>query len=189
VDARVADMNANGVLALDELSDDGRLQRPYVHRVQGQRDRAGHAAGLQRLGHRRVGRLVPRPVHLAGHRPDVGHRPRRRRGASARCQGLPFDQLPRDPARPGVPELPLRPLGPHVPGHHRREHGPVIAHRCRLRRHSEAQGGACRPSHGARLPDQRHHRPGPPVRADTAEVPRPEGGSVGGRHRLDPLLP
>ena len=32
-------------------------------------------------------------------------------------EGLPIHQLPRDPARPGVPELPVGPLGPDAEGH------------------------------------------------------------------------
>ena len=51
-----------------------------------------------------------------------------------------------------------------------------------------AAGGADRPPHGARVPDQRHHRAGPALRADAAPVPRPEGRALRGRDRLDPVL-
>ena len=51
-----------------------------------------------------------------------------------------------------------------------------------------AGGGTGRPPHGAGLPDQRHHRPGPAVRPDAAALPRPQGRPVRGRDRLDPLL-
>ena len=71
---------------LDELPDHGRLQRPHLQRGRGQGARARHAAGVQRLGHRRVVRRLPGPVHPARHRPHVGRRPRGRGGppASAR---------------------------------------------------------------------------------------------------------
>ena len=53
----------------------------------------------------------------------------------------------------------------------RREHGAVAAHRRRLRRDQPPRGGADRPPHGAGLPDQRHHRPGPPLRPDLRQFP------------------
>ena len=59
---------------------------------------------------------LPGPVHPPRHRPHVGRRPRRRGGPPHRQEGLPVDQLPRDPARPGLPELPVRPLGPDAAG-------------------------------------------------------------------------
>ena len=105
---------------VDELPDHGRLQRPHVHRGRRQGARARLAPGLQRLGHRRVGRQLPGPVHPARPRPDVGRRPRGRGGAPPRQEGLPLDQLPRDAARPGLPELPVRPLGPDDQGPVRR---------------------------------------------------------------------
>ena len=188
VHERVAGHERQRRAGVDELPDHGRLQRPHLHRVVRQRDRAGHAAGLQRLGHRRVVRRLPGPVHPARHRPHVGRRPRRRGDAPAGGQGLPVDQLPRDPPRAGLPELPVRPLGPDAQGHLRREHGAVAPHRRRLRGDPASSRGAHRPPHGAGLPDQRHHRPGPALRSDAAAVPRPAGGPLRGRHRLDPLL-
>ena len=119
---------------VDELPDHGRLERAHVRRGARQGARARDAPGLQRLGHRRVVRRLPGPLHPAGHRPDVGHRPRGRRGPPRRQEGLPVDQLPRDPARAGLPELPVGPLGPDDAGHVRREHGAVAAHRRRVRR-------------------------------------------------------
>ena len=151
---------------VDVLPDDGRLQRPHVHRGGRQGDRPRHAPGVQRLGHRRVVRRLPGPLHPARHRADVGRRAGRRGGAPHRQEGLPLDQLPRDAARAGLPELPLGLLGPDVQGAVRREHGAVAAHRRRLRGHQAAGGGPGRPPHGAGLPDQRHHRPGPAVRPD-----------------------
>ena len=55
---------------------------------------------------------VPGSLHPARHRPDVGRRPRGRRGQAHRQEGLPRDQLPRGAARAGLPELPVGPLGP-----------------------------------------------------------------------------
>ena len=104
-------------------------------------------------------------------------------------EGLPVDQLPRDPARAGLPELPVGLLGPDA----RR---PCATTNMVLSLHIGAgfdvirrpAGGAGRPPHGAGLPDQRHHRPGPALRPDAAAVPRPAGGALRGRDRLDPLL-
>ena len=173
---------------VDELPDHGRLQRPHLHGGRRQGGRARRAARLQRLGDRRVVRQLPGSVHPAGDHPDVGRRPGGRGDPPARQEGLPVDQLPRDAARAGLPELPVRPLGSDDDGALRRGHGAVAAHRCRLRGDPPSTGGADRPPHGAGLPDQRHHRAGPALRADAAPVPRPQGGAVGGRDRLDPLL-
>ena len=131
------------------------------------------------------GRFIP-----LGHRPDVGRRPRGRGGAPPRQEGLPLDQLPRDAARPGLPELPVRPLGPDAAGAVRREHGAVAAHRRRRSTSSSAPPEAPI-DHLIVLACQItvHHRAGPAVRADAAAVPRPQGRAVRGRHRLDPVLP
>ena len=51
----------------------------------------------------------------------------------ARQEGLPVHQLPGDPARAGLPELPVRPLGPDDQGAVRGEHGALAAHRRRVR--------------------------------------------------------
>ena len=188
VHERVRDMDANGVLGSMNFPTMAGLQRPHLHRGRRQGGRARRAARLQRLGDRRVVRQLPGPLHPAGHHPDVGRRPGRRGDPPGRQEGLPVDQLPRDPARAGLPELPLRSLGPDDDGALRRGHGAVAAHRRRLRGDPPPTGGADRPPHGAGLPDQRHHRAGPALRADAAAVPRPEGGAVGGRDRVDPLL-
>ena len=50
---------------VDELPDHGRLQRPHLHRGRRQGARPRHAPGLQRLGHRRVVRHLPGPLHPA----------------------------------------------------------------------------------------------------------------------------
>ena len=120
VHERVKDMDANGVLAsMNFPTMAGFNARTFTEA--GDKELAlDLAAGLQRLGHRRVGGQLPGPVHPARPRPDVGRRPRRRGGPPPRQEGLPLDQLPRDAARPGLPELPLRPLGPDVPGAVRR---------------------------------------------------------------------
>ena len=135
VHERVRDMNANGVLASMNFPTMAGFNARTFTEARRQGARARHAPGLQRLGHRRVVRRLPRPVHPARHRPDVGRRPRGRGGAPHRQEGLPVDQLPRDPARAGLPELPVGPLGPDAAGAVRREHGPVAAHRRRLRGH------------------------------------------------------
>ena len=54
-------------------------------------------------------------------------------------EGLPLDQLPRDAARAGLPELPVGPLGPDAPGAVATEHGAVAAHRRRLRPHPDGR--------------------------------------------------
>ena len=78
---------------------------------------ARHAPGLQRLGHRRVVPAATRAAssRWASSRCGTSTSPSRRCTAS-RQEGLPFDQLPRDPARAGLPELPVGPLGPDAPG-------------------------------------------------------------------------
>ena len=88
-------------------------------------------------------------------------------------EGVPVDQLPRDPARPGVPELPVRPLGPDA----RR---PSCDENMVLSLHigagfdviKKAAGGADRPPDGPGLPDQCHHRPGPAVRSHAPPASR-----------------
>ncbi len=159
VHERVRDMNANGVLASMNFPTMAGFNARTFHEAGDKEVALDLAAGLQRLGHRRVGGQLPGPVHPPRPRPDVGRRPRRRGGPPHRQEGLPVDQLPRDPARPGLPELPVRPLGPDDAGPVRREHGPVAAHRRRLRRDQPARGGPDRPPHGAGLPDQRRSPP------------------------------
>ena len=141
---------------VDELPDDGRLQRAHVHRGGRQGARARHAPGLQRLGHRRV---VPAATPAGSSRwasSRCGTSTSRSRRCTALgkkgCRSISFLETPHVA---GLPELPLGPLGPDARGDLRREHGPVAAHRRRLRRHQQAARGADRPPHGARLPDQR----------------------------------
>ena len=112
-----------------------------------------------------------------------------RGGPPHRQEGLPVDQLPRDAARAGLPELPVRATGTRCSQALCDENMVLSLHiGAGFDVIQQARGGADRPPHGAGLPDQRHHRAGPAVRPDAAAVPRPEGRAVRGRHRLDPLL-
>ena len=161
VHERVRDMNANGVLGVDELPDDGRLQRPHLHRGRRQGARARHAPGLQRLGHRRVVRRVPGPVHPARHRPDVGRRPRRRGGAPHRQEGLPRRSASsRRRTSQGFPSFLSGHWDPMLAGARATR---TWCCRCTSAPASSvikrAAGGADRPPHGARLPDQRASPP------------------------------
>ena len=104
-------------------------------------------------------------------------------------KGCRVDQLPRGAALAGLPELPLRPLGPDAPGDRRREHGAVPAHRRRARSHQAGARGADRPPDRALDPDHDARRAGPAVRPDAPEVPRAARRAVGGWHRVDPVLP
>ena len=173
---------------VDELPDDGRVQRPHLHRGRRQGDRARHAPGVQRLGDRRVVRRLPRPLHPAGHRADVGRRPRRRGGApSRRRRAAGRSASSRRRTSQGFPSFLSGYWDPMLQAHLRREHGAVAAHRRRVRGHPAPAGGADRPPHGAGVPDQRHHRAGPALRSDAAPVPRParsrspRAGSAGSR--------
>ena len=75
---------------------------PPVHGRRRQGPRAGDGAGLQRLAHRRVVRLVSRPVHPDGTTSAVGPGPVRDRDPAGRSDGLPLDDVHREPgdARP-----------------------------------------------------------------------------------------
>ena len=174
---------------LHVLPDHGRVERPDLRRGARQGDRPRHAAGLQRLGHRRVVR-------------------RRTRGASSRSASSPCGTS--TPPWPRSAASPRRAAGRSASSRRRtcrasRASSPATGTRCSprsseenmvlslhigagLRRDPAARGGAGRPPDGAGLPDQRHHRAGPAVRPDAAPLPRPQGRPVRGRHRLDPLL-
>ena len=189
VHERVRDMNANGVLASMCFPTMAGFNARTFTEAADKDPVLRDAPGLQRLAHRRVVCRLPRPVHPAGHRADVGRRPGRRKRSTGWAEGIPRGQLPRGSPRPGMAELPVRALGPHARGHHRREHGALPAHRGCPRAHPVGAGGADRPPD--RDPDADDHArgPGSPLRADVPQVPGAEGGALRGRHRLDPVLP
>ena len=105
-----------------------------------------------------------------------------------RQEGLPVDQLPRDAARAGLPELPLGHWDPMFQA--LSDTNMVLSLHIGagfdvIKRPAEAPIDhlmvlACQIS--------RHRRPGPALRSDPAEVPRSEGGAVRGRDRLDSVL-
>ena len=126
VHERVRDMDANGVLGSMCFPTMAGWNAPHLRRGARQGDRARDAPGLQRLGHRRVVRGLPRPVHPARDRPHVGRRGRRGRGPAPGQEGLPLHQLPRDPPRAGLPQLLVGLLGPHARRPLRRGHGALL---------------------------------------------------------------
>ena len=186
VHERVRDMNANGVLASMSFPTMAGFNARTFTEARRQGGRARHAAGLQRLGHRRVVRRLPGPLHPARHRPDVGRRPRRRGGA---------------------PDRPRRAAGRSASSRRRtcrasRASCRATGTRCCRRSCDEnmvlslhigagfdviqqRRGGAGRPPDGAGLPDQRDHRAGPALRPDAAARSRtsrsrcPRAGSAG----------
>ena len=111
VDARIEDMNANGVL--------GSLCFPSVPgfcgelfgRNAGQGAGPGDDPGLQRLAHRRLVRRPSRPLHSAGDPDDVGPEAAGRRGAPGGEEGLPRHLLRRLAEGPRPPEPAQRVLG------------------------------------------------------------------------------
>ena len=66
VHERIKDMNAGGVLGLDELPVVPRVQRPAIRRLHRQGAGARRGPRLQRLAHRRVVRFLSGPVHSHG---------------------------------------------------------------------------------------------------------------------------
>ena len=174
---------------LDELPDDGRLQRADLHRSPATRRSRSSCCGPTTTGRSTSGaraypgRFIPLgivpmwDVELAV---EEVHRV-----AAKGCRSISFLETPHVQ---GFPSFLSGYWDPMMQGAVRHQHGAVAAHRRRLRRHPAAGGSAGRPPHGAGLPDQRDHRPGPALRADSAAVPGPEGRAVRGRHRLDPLL-
>ena len=120
---------------LDVLPDVHRLLRASPQH-DARRRHPGHGVGLQRLAHRRVGRLLPRPVHPDHHTADLESGGHERRDPPGRGQGLPGGHHA-GTASPGrTSELPRRRLlGSGVPDPVRRERGDVSAHRHRIRGH------------------------------------------------------
>ena len=175
---------------VDELPDDGRLQRPHVHRGAATRSSRSSCSGryndwaIDEWCGAYPGRFIPLgivPMWDVDLAVEEVHRV-----AKKGCRSISFLETPHVA---GLPELPVRPLGPDV---RRRSATTNMVLSLHIGAGFEVikrpAGGADRPPHGARLPDQRHHRAGPAVRPDAAQVPRPQGGAVRGRHRLDPLL-
>ena len=147
------------------------------------------AAGLQRLGHRRVGRQLPRTGSSPWASSRCGtstSRSRRSTASARRAAGRSASSRPRT----------CRASRASCPGTGTRCSAAICDENMVLSLHIGAglrgdpppAGGPDRPPHGAGLPDQRHHRAGPALRPDPAPVPRPAGRAVRGRHRLDPVL-
>ena len=163
--------------------------RPALRPHRGQGRRPGHGPGLQRLAHRRVVRDPPGSVHplpAAGH---LGSRSAGRRGTPNGGQGRPRGDLLGEPLQAGLAQHPLRLLGPVLAGLQRGGGRGVHAHRLVLGARDHL---ARRPHRLPDHPDPDEHRPGrrrPGVVAGAPQVPRPEGGAVRGRDRLDSLLP
>ncbi len=111
VHERVRDMNANGVLASMNFPTMAGFNARTFTEAGDKEIALVMLRAYNDWAHRRMVRRVPGPLHPARHRPDVGRRPRRRGGPSRRREGLPFHQLPRDSARAGLPELPVRAIG------------------------------------------------------------------------------
>ena len=163
--------------------------RPALRPHRGQGRRLGHAAGLQRLAHRRVVRHLPRALHPLRAARDLGSRGVRRRGAAHRRQGRPRRDVLGEPVQARLAQHPLRSLGPVLDRVLRRERRRVHAHRIVV---AAGDHGTRRPH---RLPDHAHaheHRAGggrPGVVARAAQVPPVEHRALRGWHRLDPVLP
>ena len=192
VDARVEDMNANGVLGSLCFPTVPGLRRRAL-RSQGRRGRDGarhhDAARLQRLAHRRVVRQAPRPLHPPGDPAHVGpggDGPRgeaRRRGRVATPSPSPTTRV-----RSGIRACTTR------TGIHSGRPAPTRA-RSSASTSARARAWPCRTWAPHRDHDRGHadhalqlrHRAG--LLGCPAEVPGPEGRAVRGRHRLDPVLP
>ena len=123
---------------------------PDVHRVLGPAPQhaprgrhAGDGVGLQRLAHRRMGGLLPGPLHPARGAADLGPGGDVRRDPPGRGQGLPGGHDAGAAAPRGAAQLPRRGLlGPGVPDAVRGERGDVPAHR-----HRASGRSAWRPTH------------------------------------------
>ena len=98
VHERIRDMNRNGVLASMCFPTFAGFSAPHVPGGQGQGPGPRHAEGLQRLAHRRVVRVVPRPVHPAGDRAGRGTWTRWstevHRVAAKGCRAITMPELP-----------------------------------------------------------------------------------------------
>ncbi|CAI7979546.1 hypothetical protein FRAHR75_640035 [Frankia sp. Hr75.2] len=134
-------------------------------------------------------RLLPRPVHPLLDPAHLGPPADGRRDPPDRGQGLARGQILDEPLRSRPAVTAQRPLGPVLGGVSGDRDGRVRAHRV----------GRYRCGHRTRRPDERRdhlrgHQDLPDgdrsrVVTDLPEVQESEGGIVGGRHRLDPVLP
>ena len=111
------DMNANGVLGSLCFPSFPQFCGQLFARTEDKDVALAHAAGLQRLAHRRVVRHVPGPLHPAARSRRSGTRELMaaevRRVAAKGCHAVTFSENP-DEAR--LAELPHRPLGPVLAG-------------------------------------------------------------------------
>ena len=150
----------------------------------------GDGAGLQRLAHRRVVRLVSRPVHPDGAPSAVGSRSsaRPRSGGSQQkgCHSMTFTE---NPATLGLPSF------------HDEHWDPMW--KALVDEGNDPQRpprfvGTARGDRGRRADRRDDHAPAdehlrgrrrPRVVAGVPRVPRPQGRTVGRRDGLDPVLP
>ena len=183
-------MNRNGVLAsMCFPTFTGFSRAAPQHAPRGRH--AGHGVGLQRLAHRRVGGQLPGPLH-----PD---RDRCRRGTPRRCAPRSAASPPRaaapSPCRncrtsKGCRATTTTSTGARCSGRCREENVVMCLH-------IGTGFGAISmaPERADRQPDHPGHpgvgdvRAGPAVGSGDAQLPRPEGRVLRGRHRLDPVLP
>ena len=131
------------------------------------------------------GRFIPMAVPAIWDAAGV-----RRRGAPRRRQGLPLAELHREPGRARLPELPRRVLGPGVAGAAATPARSLSIHLGSSGRLVDPGGrlAAGRDDHAAA--DEHPVGGGrPAVVAGAQEVPGPADRAVGGRHRVDPVLP
>ncbi len=150
---------------------------------------AGAGAGLQRLARRGVVRGVPGAVHSDDAAGDLGCRSVRQGGAAQRRAWRAFVDVHREPGRDGLSVLPRRLLDAVVGGAGRHRHGDERAHRLVGPAGDHRPGCADgRDDHAAADEHRAGRRGSVVVRADQ-EVPGSQDRAVGGRHRLDPVLP
>ncbi len=109
-----------------------------------------------------------------------------RRTAAKGAHAVTFSE---NPSKLGLAQLPLRPLGPVLAGVQRRGRRGVPAHRVVVAAGDHRARRADRLPHHAHADQHRAGRGRPHLVAGAAEVPRHQDRPVGGRHRLDPVLP
>ena len=132
VHERVRDMNVNGVLASMCFPTMAGFNARTFTEARDKELVAGHAAGVQRLAHRRVVRRLPGSLHPARHRADVGRRPRGRRGQPDRARRAAARSASSRPrTSQGWPSFLSGHWDPMLAGARRREHGAVPPHRRR----------------------------------------------------------
>ena len=170
---RVRDMNLNGVL--------GSMCFPSFVQFCGQlfsqsKDHdmgLDHAAGLQRLAHRRVVRHLPRPLHPAVDPADLGPAADGRRGAARRakkgCHAVTFSE---NPAKLGWPHIFGDHWDPFFAACAGRGHGHLPAHRIVVDDARARAGRADRRDDHAHAAQHDAGRHRPAVVAGAAQVPR-----------------